>query len=232
MSKLSAGIQVVIFDEHPIVRDGQEPDLFELGWTSQKRRLDFWKDKKFDHGLYCVCLIEKVMELRISFLDAFLDFQLKQMEAPLAWLEQLEVLLNVNVALLLDVGAAKSVHFLFGLIDQRKKRLLPEEEKQVSPNNSIAGFDIQVVKEYCKGLSTYREVEAYLLRMKFDYLQVYGLDVKSEGISFLQQIELELEYLEELKRLQPEEANINHFVPLIWAGKVNLLADFFYQCNG
>lgn len=232
MSELSDNISIVVFKEHPIASDKMVQDLFEIGLAENLEKSSFWKNGKFDQHLYCTLLIEKIVELRKPFLSAFLDFQIDQLKHPDFWLNSLELLLSKNAKLLLDIDSARKIHFLFDLIEQKCCTFEQSgvESSNGKPQEDLAQFDIQKVKSHCEKLEMYREREAYLLRMKTNYLQVFGEGSTDENISFPKQIDLELGYLKELKRLKPDQEISIDDLTITWNGKANLLVDFFYQC--
>ena len=208
MGKFSVFIKAIDFQEHPIREDGVSPDLFDIGPDKGDVSLNFGVGQEFNHQLYCTRLLEKIVSLRESFLSAFLDYQVAQVAQPIVWLKNLETLLNANVEELIRLGHASKIHFVIELIEEKctNAKLHNNKISDRSFDDRRLNFDIWEVKQHCETLKSYQEREAFLLRMKIDYLQVYGPDSQQSGISFLQQIELELEYLEELRRLKPEES--------------------------
>ena len=227
-------IQWVEFHEHPISHPKQvKVELFEI--YSQGFKPSIEQQDYFDHRLYCKLLLERVLNLNSVLITRFLNFQCERLKRPHSWLTSLDMLLEYNVDLLIEINLGKELNDAMKLVNDKRM-----EYQQVPRFYREDDFDddnpyrFDLIKQHLDKLETYHKKKAYLLRMKTDYLQKrYDFD-RQDGVDFDEQIDLELDYLEAIKKLS-KEANFSLTPKLepmvvIWELPQNVFIDFIYQC--
>jgi hypothetical protein len=227
-------IQCVDFHEHPISHPKNvKVELFEiysLGFKQSKEQKDY-----FNHRLYCKLLLERVLNLNSVLITRFLNFQCELLKRPHSWLTSLDMLLEYNVDLLIEINLGKELNNAMKLVNDKRTEYqqVPRfyrEDDFVDDNP----YQFDLIKPHLDKLETYHKKKAYLLRIKTDYLQKrYDFD-REDGVDFDEQIDLELDYLEAIKKLS-QEANFSltsKLEPMVvkWELPQNVFIDFIYQC--
>ena len=139
-----------------------------------------------------------------------------------------------NVDLLIEINLGKELNNAMKLVNDKRTEYqqVPRfyrEDDFVDDNP----YQFDLIKPHLDKLETYHKKKAYLLRIKTDYLQKrYDFD-REDGVDFDEQIDLELDYLEAIKKLS-QEANFSLASKLepmvvIWELPQNVFIDFIYQ---
>jgi len=226
-------IQWVEFREHPISHPKKvKVELFEIysqGFKQSKEQ------EGFNHPLYCKLLLERVLNLNSVLLTRFLNFQCKLLKRPCSWLTSLDMLLEYNVDFLIETNLGKGLNDAMKLVNDKRTEFqqVPSFYREDDyENDNPYRFDL--IKPHLDKLETHHKKKAYLLRMKTDYLQnLYNYD-REDGVDFDVQIDLELDYLEAIKKMSQETdfsltSKLEKEV-VNWGLPQNVLIGFIYQC--
>jgi hypothetical protein len=224
----------VKFHEHPIVDyRKQSAEIFDVtseGYSNFPS--DFITDGDFDHGQYCICLMETAFGLQADQLSSFLDHQCALLKVPYRWLIQFDTLLNNNCNHTIIKPFHGKLNFLIQLLEDKRNHhagYVRERQlifKSVIHNENDERFDIVKIKEEVSAKSTFNAKKFFLLRRRTDYLQEVE---KDENAPFVKSIDMELNFLEATLELQDGG---NEYKKIVFKGTPSQLADLIWQIKG
>jgi hypothetical protein len=206
------GFVWVKFQEHPIIDFKKRPaKLFDV---TSEGHTDFSSDfiihGNFDHGQYCMCLIETAFGLPDNQLSSFLDYQCAQLKIPDGWLIHFEIILYCNQGLIKSFQ--KKVDLLIRLLeDKRGLHSGYGRQKQLIfqfgiPKEKDERFDIIKVKEELEIIADPKDKEIFLHRCKADYLQEVE---DNEEAKFIRCICREFNFLEIYATLEKAKIEVD-----------------------
>lgn len=230
-------LQIVHFDEHPIVDFSQkEPNEYDITATGLNISPSFISNESFCMNEYNQALIIKITNLPSQALPDFIDYQCSQLNDPLSWLDKIESLIEENYELLKQSCKLASIHKIYINIQTLRHvlRLKIKPSRQLHPSSQHLDdtFDVQNIISDLSSLSTYGEKKAYLIEIKADFLQRNVLNHFSHIIEF---INIEFERFEKLENLGSMPISMNQIKSpkenekIRINGKVNILVDVFFQ---
>ena len=222
----------VEFQEHPVVNfKHHEGALFDISTKEFDNFIpSFIEDGKFSHKQYSICLINKSFSFSSVQLLYFIRYQCRQLSAPILWLEDFSTLLNLNQQNPLIKLHLNKLDLIRALLLEKWNQLNSTIGKRPNPIFSLnyvneKRFSITDLKKKVEDQKTLDAKRYLLLRRRTDYLQEMGPD---RGLSFINAVDMELNFLEETKDLQRTEKKVKK---IVFNGSGRELATLFNKLN-
>lgn len=206
------GAKWLVFEEYIFINykkeKGKQFDVSAKGF----RRIpsDLMLNGEFSQEYYCTCLIETVVRLPPNQLSKFLDYQCKQFKKPEQWLNNLDMLAQINKHTdlmreyyeefnLITALVSKKLASLSGQIEREKGNRVSEP---LAPYNIDPRFQIEKVKEELELIPTIKKRKYFLLRRMIDFTQLANIE---QDTGFNTALQLELQFMEDHKELVEQE---------------------------
>ncbi len=202
-------LQEVSFSEMPFsASEGTEKNLLQISLK-----------KDFSVKDYCFTLFEKIINIGLSEINAFINEQCQQTKNPVQWLNQFEKLIVLNIEYF-DTKKLQHRHTKFiSQIDIKRESLITNKDQATSQKSNhktvacIAGetiFSFTEVQLKLNALNTFMEKKKYLKKVLHEYKQSDPDIVYTKVKPFDKQVEAELKYIEELEELEAKNNSIQH----------------------
>ena len=231
MKNAKQPIVLVHFDEYPFYVQGKKkPSVHDITLADGETMPD-----------YCQALFKKILDIGLSELPAFLQYQCKLVHEPQNWLNALEKLIKVNSKCFNNEDLHHRRTKLISQFDIHRFRL--ESNNMISKRTSDLRdtvksfsdekeFDFRKTLESSKEIATDEERIVYLQNQIFEYRQNYNHKVKTYdelcqleidrvkiNNDFLQKVKLDKNIdvsLVSLKEKIRIKTNLNYFVDIFY----------------
>jgi hypothetical protein len=236
MSSKKQSLVLVHFDEHPFYEHGKKrPSEHAILLTAEFTMAD-----------YCKALFNKVLDIGLSEIHAFLGYQCKLVRDPLKWINTLEKLIKDNKGLFNNDDLLFRRHKFISQFDVHRHRLESDDlisTRTTDLHEMVNGFTdkkeyiFSKVLEHCHTLETNEEKIAYLQDRIYEYRQNPPKYIRTSGKHFDELCLSEIDHLKdkeeillkaEMKRKQSTAA-IPPVEKMQITGKLNFFIDIFYQ---
>jgi DNA-binding transcriptional MerR regulator len=225
----------VQFEEHPFSRSRNRSSsdhviLLTAGFTMAD---------------YCQALFKKILNIGLSDLPAFLEYQCKQVKEPEKWLNTLEKLVKDNARSFNNEDLRHRRSKLiseFGFQRKDIKSILVKKRTE-DMKETVSGFSVgkeynfTEVHAFSDSLKTFEERITYLHGQIYDYLQDQNKFINPVPKPFDALCLSEIERLSKIEEIRHKEAlkrnlengNSQPVVKMRITGKLNYFIDIFYR---
>lgn len=202
------GITIIHFEAYPFQEgDRHDQSSYDIVLESSSN-LENTPPLKFR---YCHALLNKLLELEMTELEEFLQYQIDQLKNPLSWLGSFLQLVQLNEAFFLKHNQEPKRETLIKSGIQFRTQTTKQLRQQLQELSTVfyqMQYNIESIQQQVDQLPTYMEKVSFLLHVRAAYLRENPKDIPHAVIPFDQQLELEIERLTKLNELKAH-LNVN-----------------------
>ena len=234
-----------------IIKTAPFPQLLAMSSAQAKNPLfDIIIDDNFTLNTYCDALIEKIFKLKQSQFPDFIEYQCKQVDNPLIWINKLEKLLANNEAFFSSKVALSRYNKLYNLIGDKRKEMQSSSVKvqiqkatkrQINADTDDRYFSFFETKNYVNSLNDHNDKIIYLMDEIFEYnqadivslnnkLQPYDKQCNQliEQLQIMRKVKNDFEK-ENQERINNETSSNSPFQKIKLNGPTNIITNAFKQ---
>lgn len=190
-----------------------------------------------DHRRYCKILLYHLKKMDEDQTEFFIKASAEQSVYPIAWLNDLERLISINIPLLGGRATPDFLAQLFIFIDdiRRDYECALEHEGGLAIRKANGRYSFKKVRFHLNNIKGYDKQILFLKRCKIEYLQFKPKYVAIDTTPFDQKIDLEIERLTAENEYNAAKSQNNTQSPIQPIQKIkinaqiNQFVDIFYQ---
>lgn len=160
---------------------------------------------------YCPALFQKIMELPLSELQKFIEYQCSLMKDPFCWLNKLEKLIAVNEDAFYNANQKTRFNKLLVLINMNRKEI--ENNRRDTPAQNISKkiinaeteeriFSFTITKEKLNGMKNSNEKIKHLTSEIYEYKQSSVESINPKLNKYDELCQMEIERIQVLEKFQ------------------------------